>query len=87
MSRLEHLKASLTRMIGQPAEVIVVDFSCLQGTADYVRSHFPSVRVVAVEGEAYFSNWKARNAGAAVASSDILLFCDADTVLAESAIA
>jgi glycosyltransferase involved in cell wall biosynthesis len=85
--RLDHLKRSLPRMIQQEgAEVIVVDFSCPEGTADYVEQHFPTVRVVRVEGEAGFSNWRARNRGAEAASSDILVFCDADTILAEDAL-
>ena len=85
--RLDHLKQTLPRMIAQPAnEVIVVDYSCPEGTADYVREHFPSVRVVEVEGQERFSNWRARNAGAAVAQSQCLVFCDADTLLAANAI-
>ena len=85
--RLEHLKQSLPRMLGQrAAEVIVVDFSCPQGTGDYVAEHFPAARVVKVEGETHFSNWKARNAGAAAATSEILVFCDADTILADGAV-
>ncbi len=45
------------------------------------------MRVVSVTGEEHFSNWKARNAGASVASSDVLVFVDADTLLADGAIA
>ena len=86
--RLDHLKQSLPRMLGQgAAEVIVVDYSCPEGTGDYVEEHFPEARVVKVEGEAYFSNWKARNAGAAAATGDVLVFCDADTILAKDALA
>ena len=85
--RLDHLKRSLPRMVEQnEAEVIVVDYSCPEGTADYVEKHFPSVRVVRVEGEVGFSNWRARNRGAAEASSNVLIFCDADTILAEGAV-
>jgi glycosyltransferase involved in cell wall biosynthesis len=74
-------------MVGQAAdEVIVVDFSCPQGTGDFVAANFPSVRVVSVPGEEHYSNWKARNAGALAASSEILVFADADTILAEGAI-
>jgi glycosyltransferase involved in cell wall biosynthesis len=84
--RLEHLKQSLPRMIEQAnSEVIVVDYSCPDKTGDYVEKHFPAVRVVRVEGERVFSNWKGRNRGAAIASGDMLLFCDADTILTENA--
>lgn len=85
--RLDHLKASLPSMLAQKcSEVIVVDFSCPQGTAPFVSEKFPSVRVVSVEGQKHFSNWKARNAGAAAAKSDVLVFVDADTILADGAI-
>jgi glycosyltransferase involved in cell wall biosynthesis len=84
--RLEHLKRTLPRMLDQgAAEVIVVDYSCPDGTGQWVRKHFPAVRVVALEGEEGFSNWRGRNAGAAVATGDLLLFCDADTILAPGA--
>jgi hypothetical protein len=86
--RLDHLKRTLPRMVAQgAAEVIVVDYSCPESTGDYVEKNFPSVRVVRVEGEAGFSNWKARNRGAEAATSDVLIFCDADTILAEDAVA
>jgi glycosyltransferase involved in cell wall biosynthesis len=75
-------------MLAQPgAEVIVVDFSCPQGTGGHVREHFATARVVAVEGQSRFSNWSARNAGAAAATGDLLVFCDADTILAPGALA
>lgn len=81
MGRLDHLKESLPRMLGQrDSEVIVVDWSCPQGTGDYVAKHFPEARVVKVPGKKTFSNWAARNAGAAEAKGAILIFCDADTV-------
>ncbi|HYX46166.1 MAG TPA: glycosyltransferase family 2 protein [Sphingomicrobium sp.] len=85
--RLEHLKVSLPKMLAQRAdEVIVVDYSCPEGAGEFVASNFPSVRVVSVPDQEHFSNWKARNAGAAVASSDVLVFVDADTILADGAI-
>lgn len=85
--RLDHLKQSLPRMLEQPnSEVIVVDYACPDKTGDYVEKNFPAARVVRVEGERVFSNWKARNRGAAVATGDMLMFCDADTILTEKAV-
>ena len=87
MGRLEHLKESLPAMLAQAdCEVIVVDYSCPQGTGDYVAKHFPAARVVRVEGRKVFSNWAARNAGAAHATGAVLVFCDADTVLRAGAL-
>lgn len=84
--RLEHLKRSLPAMLAQEgAEVVVVDYSCPEGTADFIEREYPQVRVVRIEGEAGFSNWRARNRGAAAATGEMLLFCDADTILAEGA--
>jgi glycosyltransferase involved in cell wall biosynthesis len=84
--RLEHLKQTLPRMLDQgAAEVVVVDYSCPEGTGDWVRENFPAVRVVDVKGEQGFSNWRARTAGSAAATGNLLLFCDADTILGPEA--
>lgn len=86
--RFEHLRQSLPSMVRQrDAEVIVVDYSCPDRAGDHVARDWPGVRVVAVEGEEGFSNWAARNRGAAAAAGDMLVFCDADTILAEDALA
>ncbi len=86
MGRLDHLKRTLPRMLEQPdTEVIVVDYSCPQGTAAYVAEHFPKAKVVKVEGQDAFSNWRARNAGAAAATGRLLVFSDADTLLKPNA--
>ena len=75
-------------MLAQSAnEVIVVDFCCPDKTGDHVEANFPGAQVVRAEGEEHFSNWKARNLGATAATSDLLVFCDADTILADGAIA
>lgn len=87
MGRLEHLKRTLPRMLEQRgSEVIVVDWSCPQNTAAYVAGHFPAVKVVKVEEQPVFSNWAARNAGAAQATGEFVIFCDADTKLRPNAI-
>lgn len=81
-NRLSHLKESLPAMLAQPnSEVIVVDFSCGEGTAEYVRRHHPQVKVIEVTGRDYFSNWEARNAGAVAASGEWFVFVDADIIL------
>lgn len=86
--RLDHLKQSLPNMVRQDgAEVIVVDYSCPDRAGEHVARHWPGVRVVAVEGEDGFSNWTARNRGAAAATGAMLIFCDADTILGEDAVA
>lgn len=87
-NRLSHLKESLPVMLAQPnSEVIVVDFSCGEGTADYVRRHHPGAKIVEVPGKDYFSNWEARNAGAAASTGEWLVFVDADVILAQDCIA
>ena len=87
MGRLDHLKQTLPRLLEQPdAEVIVVDYSCPQGTAAYVTEHFPAAKVIKVEGQEAFSNWRARNAGATVATGQLLVFSDADTLLKPNAL-
>jgi glycosyltransferase involved in cell wall biosynthesis len=83
-ARLAHLKTTLPAMLKQSeAEVIVVDFSCPEGTAAFVTSHYPAVKVVKVEGKDYWSQCEARNAGAAIARGDWLIFCDADITISD----
>jgi glycosyltransferase involved in cell wall biosynthesis len=87
-NRLSHLQVSLPAMISQPAsEVIVVDFSCAEGTKHFVRERFPQAHVVDLPGRNYFSNWEARNSGAAAARGEWLVFVDADVVLSPECIA
>lgn len=80
--RLEHLKISLPLFLGQSnAEVIVVDYGCVQGTSSFVKENYPEVKLVKVENISRFNLAKARNIGAENTQNEILFFCDADTIL------
>jgi glycosyltransferase involved in cell wall biosynthesis len=87
MGRLEHLKRTLPAMLRQECEVVVVDYSCPEQSGAWVEEKYPGVKVVRVAGQDTFSNWKARNSGAGEATGDLLIFCDADVVLRDGAVA
>lgn len=81
--RLDDLRQTLPRFVAQPdAEVIVVDYDCPQGTAEFVRREYPLVKVVAVTGRPMFNAPDARNRGVAAATGEVLVFLDADIVVA-----
>jgi len=81
--RLEHLRQTLPLALAQPfAEAVVVDFDCPDGAGDWVARTYPSVKLVRVTGEPRFQPARARNLGAAAATSPWLLFLDADIQLA-----
>jgi len=81
--RLAHLKQTLPAMVAQAdTEVIVVDYACPEGTADWVAATFPQVRVVRIERAPFFNVARARNLGAAQAHGRWLCFVDADILLA-----
>lgn len=78
LDEAEHLERLLPDLLGRlpGAEIVVVDGGSADRTADVVR-RFPAVRHVAAErGRA-----RQMNAGAAVATGDVLLFLHADTSL------
>jgi glycosyltransferase involved in cell wall biosynthesis len=81
-NRLHHLKQTLPRMVKQSnAEVIVVDYGCTQGTTDWVQANFPQVKIVRVDDDMGWSAARARNLGAAKATTEWLCFIDADIIL------
>jgi Glycosyl transferase family 2 len=81
--RLQDLKRTLPEFLKQEnTEVIVVDYDCPDGTSDYVAQVHPDARVVSVADKPKFNLPHARNLGAAQASGEILLFLDADVLIA-----
>jgi glycosyltransferase involved in cell wall biosynthesis len=81
-NRLDHLKISLPKMIEQPnARVVVVNYGCLQGTSQWVKSNYPQVALLEVNDDSGWNASRARNLGAELAESEWLFFIDADVVL------
>jgi glycosyltransferase involved in cell wall biosynthesis len=67
--------------VGRPFEVIVVDDASTDRTADIARQH--GAHLVQVE---YRGISKVRNAGAAVAGGEVLIFVDGDTLINPQAV-
>jgi N-acetylglucosaminyl-diphospho-decaprenol L-rhamnosyltransferase len=71
--------ASLPPSIGgRPVEIIVADNNSDDGTASYVREHFPQVQLLALQENAGFS--KANNLALAASQGETILFLNPDTV-------
>jgi glycosyltransferase involved in cell wall biosynthesis len=82
--RLHHLQQTLPLMAAEkPDELIVVDYSCPDGSGAWVEQEYPQAKVVRTEGKDKFNLCDARNLGAAAATSDWLFFVDADIRLAK----
>ena len=71
------LKATATQVDVDP-EIVLVDNGSSDGTVDFVRSRFPSVRIVALGENRGFAG--GNNAGARAARGEFLAFLNNDTV-------
>jgi len=71
------LKATATQVDVDP-EIVLVDNGSSDGTVDFVRSRFPSVRIVALGENRGFAG--GNNAGASAARGEFLAFLNNDTV-------
>lgn len=86
--RLPFLLQTLPSLLAQPeAEVVVVDYSCPENTAGVVAERYPAAVIAKVEGADSFHLADARNVGAHAASGEILIFVDADIVIAPDFVA
>jgi hypothetical protein len=80
--RLSHLQESLPTFTAQPdTATIVVDYGCPDRSGDWVEERFPAVTVVRAGDPPRFELGRARNLGAAEATSPWLCFVDADILL------
>lgn len=83
--RLAHLRQSLPTFVAQPdAEVVVVDYDCPERSGEWVERSFPQVKVVRASDRPRFELSRARNLGAAAATSPWLCFIDADVAIASA---
>lgn len=71
--------SALNSQAGAPAfEVLLVDNASSDGSSEFVRAHFPDVRVVGNAANLGFA--AGNNAGARVAAGELLVFLNNDTV-------
>src|SRR5579862_8458177 len=80
----QHLERCLASVLDSVEEIVVVDSGSADGSAELVRSSFPSARVLEVENRGFGA---AMNAGVALSNGEHLLLLNADTWAAEGAVA
>ena len=79
--RLDQLQQTLPLLLAQPfQEVVVVDYDCPAGTADWVAKSHPTVKLVRVHGPPAFNLAVARNRGAEATGAPWLFFMDVDVL-------
>lgn len=67
---------------GQPVEVVVIDNGSIDSSRDYLRNHFPQVRLIAFEENMSFT--KAMNKGINQVHADIIIGLNNDVVVDEN---
>ena len=83
-NRLDYLKRTIPTFLNQSfSELIVVDYNCPQGTAEFVRKNYQTARIIQIKDGNKFNLSKARNIGAQEAKGEFIFFCDADILLKE----
>lgn len=86
-SRAE-IGACLDSIVGHlepyPADVVVVDNRSTDGTSEWVRQHWPTVRVLDAGGNLGFA--RANNLGAAASRGDLILLLNPDTIVPPGAL-
>src|SRR3990167_4553420 len=84
-NRLNHLSSTflINRKVKGEFEIIIVDYKCPMGTADFFQNKYPgqTINVRAQVGEREWNLSHARNIGYKASTGDALLFIDADTML------
>jgi glycosyltransferase involved in cell wall biosynthesis len=83
-SRIARTLDSVLAQTCLPDEILVADDCSTDGTGDWVREHYPTVRVVRTPANLRTSG--ARNFGAAQAVGDVLMFLDHDDELLPNAV-
>lgn len=78
---LEGCLRSVYRQEGRPFEVILVDNASVDGSAEFVREHFPQTKVIRSERNLGFAG--GNNLGAEHAAGDLIVLLNNDTVVHE----
>jgi len=79
--RLHHVKETLPLLSKQAEkEIILVDYSCPQNTAEWVAENYKYVNLIKVQSNG-FNISHARNQGAKKVNSDFICFIDADVII------